>query len=312
MMDKKNIHVIFGTGPLGMAVMEELILAGKPVRMVNRRGVADLPDSVELLGIDASRPEKAARACEGAEVVYHCANVPYGDWVELFPPLSSSILSGAKQANARLIYGDNLYAYGPEAETMSEETPRNPVGDKPTMRAEMEALLINAHQSGEIEVAIAKGSDFYGPRVLQSHMGDRVFPNILQGKAASVMGNPDMPHTFTYIRDFARLMVLLGEREDTTGQVWHVPSAETLNTTGFVQRAALHLNTIPKVRPMPRLMLNLLSPFIPILKELKEVFYQFEQPFISDGSKAVRELGFIPTPIDSALEETIDWYKSQC
>lgn len=310
-MNENNLHVIFGAGPLGMAVMEELVQAGKPVRLVSRSGNAAVPAAVEVFAADASDPVQAAEACEGASVVYHCANVDYAKWVELFPPLTRGILAGAKSAGARLVFGDNLYAYGPHAEVMAEDTPRKPLPGKPVMRAEMERLLLEAHERGELEVAIAKGSDFYGPRVFQSHAGDRVFPALLAGKAASVIGNPDVPHTFTYIRDFARVLVLLGETPDAAGDVWHVPAAETLTTREFIQRAAAVAGTEAKVSAMPGWMLKLLSPFVPILKELKEVLYQFEQPFIVDGSKAVNRLGFTPTPVDAALEDTLAWYRSQ-
>jgi len=194
---------------------------------------------------------------------------------------------------------------------MTEDLPRRPVGKKSVMRAEMESLLLVAHHKGKIEVAIAKGSDFYGPRVLTSNMGERIFPNLLKGKAASVIGDPTQPHSYTYILDFARLMVLLGETPQAAGQVWHVPSAETLSTHEFVQRAALLAGVEAKLSAMPSGMMNMLSLFVPILKELKEVRYQFEQPFIIDGSKAEDQLGFTPTPLNEALTKTIAWYRAQ-
>ena len=307
-MNDKKLHIVFGSGPLGLAVVDELVKAGKPVRVVNRSGKANIPAGVEVIAADANNSAQAAAACEGAGIVYHCANVAYEKWTTLFPPLTKGILAGARSAGARLVYGDNLYAYGPETETMRENSPQKPVGGKPSMRAEMEALLLDAHRSGELEVTIAKGSDFYGPRVLVSQMGNRVFPNLLSGKAASVMGNPDLPHSYTYIRDFARVMVLIAEAPEAAGQVWHVPGAETLTTRQFIERAAKIAGVEPKVSAMPKGMMNVLSVFIPILKELKEVMYQFEQPFIVDGSKVQETFGFTPTPLDEAIGETVKWY----
>ena len=313
-MTEKNTHVVIGSGPLGLAVVDELTAAGKSVRLVNRSGKAEVPAGVEVVAADVSDPAQAASACAGANdhavIVYHCANVPYGKWTTDYPVLTKGILAGAKSAGARLVFGDNLYAYGPAAQTMREDTPRNPVGGKPAMRAEMEALLLEAHNNGELEVTIVKGSDFYGPRVLVSQMGDRVFPNLLKGKAASVFGDPDLPHTFTYIRDFARVLVLAAETPEAAGQVWHVPSAETLSTREFIERIAKTAGVEPKISAMPRGMMNLLSLFVPILKELKEVLYQFEQPFISDGSKVQEAFGFTPTPLDEAIAETVDWYRA--
>lgn len=179
------------------------------------------------------------------------------------------------------------------------------------MRSEMETLLLDAHKKNDLAVAIVKGSDFYGPRVRTSNMGERVFPNLLQGKAASVIGDPTQPHSYTYIRDFARLMALVADTSQAAGQVWHVPSAETLSTTGFIQRAADAAGTQAKISAIPKGLLTLLSVFVPILRELKEVAYQFEQPFIVDGSKAAGQLGFTPIPLDQALQDTLDWYRTQ-
>jgi nucleoside-diphosphate-sugar epimerase len=146
-------------------------------------------------------------------------------------------------------------------------------------------------------------------------MGNRVFPNLLKGKAANVIGDPHQPHTFTYIRDFARVMVLIGETPEAAGQVWHVPSAETLTTAGFIHRVVEATNmgfrATNKISALPRWILNALSLFVPILKELKETIYQFEQPFIVDGSKAVKAFSFAPTPLREAIGETLEWYQRE-
>jgi uncharacterized protein YbjT (DUF2867 family) len=106
-------NVVFGTGPLGLAVARRLTASGKTVRMVNRSGKASPLTGVEIFAADASDPAAARRACEGAAVVFHCATHSYGQWDKVLPPIMAGIIEGAAGAGSRLVYGDNLYAYGP-------------------------------------------------------------------------------------------------------------------------------------------------------------------------------------------------------
>ena len=95
MTDNGEIHVIFGTGPVGMSVMDELSSKGKRVRMVNRSGRADVPAGVEVLGGDAADPAFTREASSGASVVYFALNPPYDKWPELFPSLQDGVVEGA-------------------------------------------------------------------------------------------------------------------------------------------------------------------------------------------------------------------------
>jgi uncharacterized protein YbjT (DUF2867 family) len=78
-------HVVLGAAAgTGSAVVGELATRGLPVRAVTRGGTADVPDGVEQLAADVGTADGARRACEGAAVVYHCAQPGYTEWPELF------------------------------------------------------------------------------------------------------------------------------------------------------------------------------------------------------------------------------------
>lgn len=310
-MNDKALHVIIGTGPVGLAVMDELLKQDVRIRLVNRSGQADVPAGVEVVKADANDPVQVAEVVKGAAVVYHCANPSYLDWTTAFMPLTKAILQGVTGSEVRLVFADNLYGYGPTTGPLTEDLPLMGSTPKTKLRADMEKLLLAAYQAGQVEVTIAKASDFYGPRVLDSHMGDRVFPNLLAGKPAQMFGDPDLPHSFTFIRDFARVLVNIGSAPDAAGQVWHVPHAETLSSNNFVARAgAVAGLDDAKVSAMPMLMMNALSLFVPILKALKEVVYQYKQPWIVDSSKYEGAFGEGGTPLDEAFAETWDWYRT--
>ena len=95
----------------------------------------------------SARPNGARRACEGAAVVYHCAQPGYTKWPELFPPLTRAVLDGAAAAGAKLVFADNLYVYGPPDGPMTEETPQRAQGKKGRTRIEMaDAVLRRARR----------------------------------------------------------------------------------------------------------------------------------------------------------------------
>jgi hypothetical protein len=41
---------------------------------------------------NVAEADDARRACDGAAVVYHCANPPYARWPELHPPLMQAVI----------------------------------------------------------------------------------------------------------------------------------------------------------------------------------------------------------------------------
>src|SRR5215212_1455660 len=175
MTDNGELHVIFGTGPVGLAVMDELVSKGKRVRMVNRSGRANVPERVEVVGGDAADPTFTREVSEGASVVYFALNPPYNKWPELFPGLQAGVLEGAASAGAKLIAMENLYMYGPTyGRPLTEDLPYAANTRKGRVRAMMSKEVMEAHKSGRVRVAIGRASDFFGPRVLASASGEQV------------------------------------------------------------------------------------------------------------------------------------------
>ena len=303
-------NVIFGTGPLGLAVARQLVGAGKQVRLVNRSGRSPAPEGAEVVESDASDPAESRKVCEGAAVIYHCATGAYGRWAQFLPPLMTGIIDGASAANAKLIYGDNLYAYGRVDGPITEDLPYRPVGPNTRARAEVATALMSAHAAGRVRAAIGRASDFYGPLARQSTAGDGLFGRALAGKPAQVLGNVDTPHTYTFIDDFASGLVTLAEHDDALGEVWHVPSAETLTTRRFVEMVFAKLQRPVSMRPAPELAITLLALFVPPMAAVKETAYQRQYPWVVDHSKFSRAFGSRPTPHEQAISVTLDWFRS--
>lgn len=311
MADSNGLHVVFGaSGGLGNAVVRELAALGKRVRGVTRSGTADVPLGVEMVPGNAADPAATASVCTGATVVYNCVNAPYTNWPAEFPPIMHGIIEGAAAAGAKLVFGDNLYMYGPVNGPITEDLPNAAAGPKGRTRIHMAQMLTDAHKAGKVRATIGRASDFFGPGVTASALGDRIFPAALAGKTAQVLGNPDVPHTFSYTPDCARALVTLGERDEALGEIWHLPNPETKTTREVLEIVYGMTGHTPKIQTLPKLLLTLVGIINPLVRELKETAYQFENPWVVDHSKFERAFGANPTPLRDALAGTLDWYRS--
>ncbi|MEK6212114.1 MAG: NAD-dependent epimerase/dehydratase family protein [Pseudomonadota bacterium] len=306
-----DLHVVFGIGPLGLAVMRELRRRGRRVRMINRSSRVKFAKDAqtEVGGANAADPAQAREVCEGAAVVYHCVGLPYPRWPE-FPAIAAGIVEGAAAAGAKLVYGDNLYMYGAVDGAMTEERPYAATTKKGRIRAAIARSLLDAHQAGKVRVAIGRGSDFFGPFATDAAMmGSRVFGRALAGKSAQVVGDPDRLHSFTFIDDFGKALVTLGEREEALGRAWHVPSPPAMTTRQFVEAVYRTLGKPVKMSRAPRLAIALAGLFDANARELKEMLYQFERDFVMDSSRFEKAFGVQATPLDEAIRATLDWYR---
>jgi nucleoside-diphosphate-sugar epimerase len=308
-------QVIFGTGAIGLATMEALRRRGETVRMVNRSGTAPVPDDVEVLGGDAGDPAFATAAADGAQVVYQTLNPPYHRWVELFPGLQAGVLAAAQSSGARLVSMENVYMYGrPGGQPLTEDRPYAAHTKKGQLRARMARELLAAHQAGRVQVAIGRASDYFGPGGgAQSNLGDRVFPAALAGKTASVLGDPDQPHTYTYIPDIGEGLAVLGEHPDAAGEVWHLPNDPQTRTTRQLVEIIYRLAGQPqtKVRGTPVLLLRAIGVFNPTVRELVELQYEFKEPFIVDSGKITAKFDLHATPVEQALADTLASYRGE-
>ena len=307
-------HVVFGAaGGTGSALVTELVKQNKPVRAVYRRPPEQPFTGVDVVVADASDPDAARRASEGAAVLYNAVNVGYSMWIETLPKINASLTAAASATGAKLIYADNLYCYGPTHGTpMSEKTPLAATGPKGRLRIRLAEDLLTAHRAGRVEVVIARSSDYYGPSGLNAAAGDRVFGAALKGKKPGFIGKPGMPHTYSYLPDMARAMVVLAERKEASGEVWHLPADKAVTGEDFAALLGEILGRQVQVSYMPEILIDVAGIFVRDIREVKEQMYEFNEPYILDSSKFQRAFGpFAVTPHKEAIKTTLDWYRTR-
>jgi nucleoside-diphosphate-sugar epimerase len=291
-MATKPLHVIFGTGPVGCWIARALREMDLPVRAVNRSGKRPdlMPTEVEIVTAEVSDPKQAIEATKGAAVIYQALNPPYHKWHEFFPGLQAGTMAAAKASGARYVSIENLYMYD-SSETMNEDSPEKPKSKKGELRRKMGEEVLAAHRSGEIQAAILRSSDYYGPGVEGSAMGELVFGNLVAGKKAQLGGSAQMPHSWAYIEDVGKAAATLGTHPEALGNVWIAPHAEPVTQGDMVRMAAAQLGTESKYTVLGTFMMWLGGLFIPEAKASVEMLYEFNAPFIVNSSKFENTFG---------------------
>ncbi|MCB1017906.1 MAG: NAD-dependent epimerase/dehydratase family protein, partial [Acidimicrobiales bacterium] len=239
-------HVVVGAGPVGRAVAAALVDRGIEPAVVTRSGAA-VPGA-RAVAADVRDAAVAATAFAGAEVVFQCAQPPYHRWPQEFPGLQASVLEAAVSAGALLVVAENLYGYGPHAGPLTEDLPLAATTRKGRVRARMWQELADAHRAGRARVVAGRASDFFGPGVQGSAVGERFFGPLVRGRRADVAGDPDRLHTYTYVPDFGEALVRLSEAPAAWGRAWHVPNAPTVTTRALAEQAAAIAGTEARLR----------------------------------------------------------------
>lgn len=310
-MNKNNI--VFGIGPLGYWVMKYLSDKSNNVTLVSKSGKTNhkLPEGVEIKSADSKNAEDVFKICKDADAVYYCAMPPYTDWPNNFPDMIKGLIEGVSKTNAKIIFGDNLYMYGSTNEKpVKENMPYAAKGHKGKTRALIANMLLDAHKEGKVKTTMGRASDFYGPKVINASFGEMFFKPALEGKAVNLLGDINLPHTYTYIKDFAKALITLGESEVAFGRAWHVPSAKTISSKELVELVEKEISKKIKVRIAGNGMVSLLGLFNPMIKEVKEMMYTTTEPYIVDHSEYEKTFGVNVTPHEKAIKETVTWYKN--
>jgi nucleoside-diphosphate-sugar epimerase len=291
--------------------MRRLATRGVRVRGVCRSGKAEAPEGAEVAAGDIGNAGRAEELCHGAEVVYGCLGVDYTRWPELWPPIVDGLLAGAAAAGARLVFADNLYSYGPHDAPLTEDLLLTEYGKKPALRARMTERFLQADSDGRVPVALVRASDFYGPRALNSLLGERVFPMAPTGKKAQLIGDIDQPHTYTYVGDFARALVSVAEDPEAMGQIWHVPSSPARSTREVVEMIYDLAGSEAQSSVLPEGMLTIIGLFSPMMRQLKEMRFTRDRPYIVDHTKFAARFWDDWTPLEDGLRATLEWYQDR-
>lgn len=304
------MQTILGAGgAAGTELAKALTQYADKIRMVSRNP-NKVNESDELFKADLTNPDDVSRAVEGSEIVYLMVGLPYQlkVWQEKWPLVMKNTIDACLEHNSKLVFFDNIYMYdGSNLNPITEELPINPPSKKGEVRARIAQMIWDAGKKGEIEALIARAADFYGPGIKDvSVITEVAFNPLSEGKKANWLGNPDCKHSYTYTPDAGKATALLGNTPEAYGEVWHMPTAGNPPTgKEWIEMIAKELGKEPKYRVAGKFMLRVIGLFIPAMRELIEMMYQYDQDYVFNSDKFEKRFNFKPTPYLDGIREVV-------
>lgn len=302
------MHTILGAnGVIGRELSRALPRWTERIRQVSR-SPARVNPADETIAADLLDADATDRAVAGSEVAYLVAGLKYDTavWREQWPRVMRNVIDACRRHGARLVFFDNVYAYGKVDGAMTEETPFRPVSRKGEVRARIAETLLEEMRSGNIQGMIVRAADFYGPGASQSLTHATVFQRLAAGKTPQWIGSPAATHTFTYTPDAGQAVARLAHEPEAWGRTWHLPtSAEPMNGERFARLACELAGRPYRLQVAPPWLLRLMGIFVPVLRENREMMYQFEHDYRFDSSKVRDAFGLTATPYREGIAATL-------
>ena len=308
------LHTIIGAnGTIATELTPILLQNNHAVRLVSRNPKA--VGNAQTFSADVLNREQVFEAVRGSAVVYLLVGLEYKIevWRKSWPILIRNVIDACKAANAKLIFFDNIYMYGKVNGPITENAPFKPVSKKGEVRAAIDTMLLAEMKAGTLQVAIAKATDFYGPRCTdKSAPGVLVFDRMKKKLASQWFINANLPRAFNYTPDCAKGLYILATHKEAFGQTWHLPVAQpTPSGKQFVEIAAKYMGANTKIQVLPKFLLKILGWFNPVMKEMYEMMYQYEFPLVLDSSKFEKAFNFTPTSYEDGIKATAEWFLSR-
>ncbi|MBB5573240.1 MULTISPECIES: NAD-dependent epimerase/dehydratase family protein [Rhizobium] len=307
----KTALVLGATGGIGGAVARGLAARGWRIRALNRNAAeaARREPGFDWVQGDAMQAGDVLKAAAGVEVIVHAVNPPgYRNWGQLVLPMLDSTIAAAKAVGARIVLPGTVYNFGPDVlPNVTEDSPQHPQTRKGAIRVEMERRLKAAAEAGT-PVIILRAGDFFGERVTNSWFSQGV---VKPGKPVASVTNPGragIGHQWAYLPDVAETMIRLIEKGDAlpTFAVYHMRGhwdGDGQQMIGAIERVVGHR---VKAKSFPWWILPLAAPFVPLMKELREMRYLWKVPLQMRNDKLLAVLGEEPhTPIDEAVKTSL-------
>jgi len=300
--------ILGANGTIGSVLAKELVKYTDKIRLVSRNprkvNVTD-----ELFPADLTNPAILDQAVEGSDVVYLVVGLDYNlkVWEEKWPILMKATINACINHKARLVFFDNVYMYDINAiPHMTEESPVNPPSKKGSVRKQIFQMIMDEVKAGRLMALIARSADFYSPDNNRSFVNEMVYKNFLKGSRANWFVNADKKHSFTYTPDAAKATALLGNTEDAYNTIWHLPTDKNVLTgRQFVELFSREMKVKNKIFVMPLWIIKIAGLFIPVLKEMPEMMYQYDRDYFFDSSKFEKRFKFKTTTYQEGVKLTV-------
>ncbi len=302
------MQTILGSGGIiGTELAKSLPQYTNQIRLVSRHP-KKVNSTDEIMAADLLNKEQVMTAVKGSEVVYLTAGLPYNHktWQAQWPVIISNVIDACTKHNAKLVFFDNVYAYGKVNGWMTEETPMHPSSKKGEVRKKLADIIMYVVGKGDLRAIIARAADFYGPNTPLSFVNVMVFDNFRHGKKAQWLVNDSVRHSLTYTPDAGKATAILGNTDSAYNQIWHLPTdRNALTGKEFIEKVAKEFGLTPRYMVLHRWMLQIVGLYNGIIRESVEMLYQNDSDYLFGSSKFEKTFNFKPTPFAQGIQETV-------
>ncbi len=304
------MQTILGSGGIiAIELAKALTKYTSTIRLVSRNP-KKVNDTDVLLKADLLNANEVENVVAGSAVVYITVGFPYNAkiWQQTWPTFMRSVINACITHNAKLVFFDNIYMYDADyLNGMNEETPINPPSKKGKVRAEVVSMIMNAIKNDNLTALIARCADYYGPGIERNGMvREMIFKNFAVGKKANWLSSLNHKHSVTYTPDAGKATALLGNTEDAFNQVWHLPTASNPLTGGqWIETIAKAMDVKPRSQVATKFIVRIMGLFIPIMREMPEMLYQYDRDYVFDSSKFEKRFGILATSYKDGIAEIV-------
>jgi nucleoside-diphosphate-sugar epimerase len=301
--------ILGANGTIGSVLAKELVKYTDKIRLVSRNP-RRVNESDELFPADLTNPGLVEQAVKGSDVVYLVVGLDYNIkvWEDQWPKLMKATINACIKNKARLVFFDNVYMYDINSiPHMTEDSPYNPPSRKGAVRKQIAQMIMDEVKAGRLMALIARSADFYGPGNERSFVNEMVYKNFLKGNRANWFVDADKKHSFTFTPDAAKATALLGNTDDAYNTIWHLPTDKNaLTGREFVELFSSQMKVNNKIFVMPVWMIKIVGMFVPVLKEMPEMMYQYDRDYFFDSSKFDNRFKFKTTKYSEGIKLTVE------
>ena len=300
------MHTILGAGgAVANALTRELVNNNQIIRLVSRKPIQQAGKNITWQKADLLNYNEVLEAVKGSTVIYLTAGLVYDKniWQQQWPVIMQNVINATKATGARLIFFDNIYMYGLVNGPITEDTPYNPVSVKGEVRAKIADTLMAEVKAGNINASIARAADFYGTENLNSFLDMMVIDKFAKKQRAQWMGDVNKLHNFSFIPDMGKAVYLLGQKQESDNQTWHMPTPAPLPGKQFIEMIAGTYNVDPKYFAIKKFMLQLFGLFDPLVKDTVEMYYQYNHDYNFNSAKFEKAFNFKPTTYKDGFKQ---------
>ena len=304
------MQTILGSGgAIGVELAKALPKYTDQIRLVSRNP-KKVSSNDQLMAIDLLNPDALKKAIKGSSIVYVTVGFDYNIkvWRKNWPTLVRKVIAACQEYECKLVFFDNIYMYDANhLDGMTEETPVNPPSKKGEVRAQIAKMIMDEVKAGKLTALIARSADFYGPGIKNTSMlTETVFKPLSEGKKANWMGSAKYKHSFTYTPDAGKATAILGNSDSAYNQVWHLPTAPNPFTgKEWVEHIAKEMGVKPNYREASKTIIKVMGLFMPIMKEMVEMMYQYDRDYVFNSDKFEKQFNYKPVPYQEGIKKVV-------